>query len=49
MNPEDTYTLERIMDMYHDLQTIEALHRDLSDELQLLGMRVKPAGFHDRE
>lgn len=44
-----TYTEKRITEMYRDLQTIEALHRDLLDELHHLATRIRPTVIPDWE
>jgi len=36
------FTEKRICEMYHDLQEIEALHRDLLEELRYLSERIRP-------
>ncbi len=43
------YTEKRITEMYHDLQEIEALHRDLLEELRHLASRIRPTIIPDWE
>lgn len=43
------YTEKRITEMYHDLQEMEALHRELLEELHHLAMRIRPSVIQDWE
>lgn len=43
------YTEKRITEMYHDLQEIEALHRDLLEELRDLALHIRPTVIPDWE
>lgn len=42
-------TEQRIAEMYRDLQDIEALHRDLLEELHHLAIRIRPTVIPDWE